>query len=54
MAICLDVCQYSYDGDCDDGGPGSEYSACNLAEDCFDCGERIPSGGFREPSVSLP
>ena len=30
-------------GVCEDGGPGSEYSACALGTDCADCGSRAPS-----------
>jgi len=37
---CLDVCADSADGDCDDGGPGSEYDGCVLGTDCTDCGTR--------------
>jgi len=36
--ICLETCMYSRDGDCDDGGPGSDYSFCELGTDCADCG----------------
>ena len=37
---CSNTCQWSYDGECDDGGSGSEYSACTYATDCYDCGNR--------------
>ena len=30
----------SNDGVCDDGGPGSAFSACGLGSDCTDCGRR--------------
>jgi hypothetical protein len=30
------------DGDCDDGGPGSEYLSCSFGTDCDDCGHRDP------------
>jgi len=33
-----DSCGSSTDGDCDDGGPGSEYSICTTGTDCTDCG----------------
>lgn len=36
-AQCKDSCQYSSDGDCDDGGPGAEFSGCDLGTDCVDC-----------------
>jgi hypothetical protein len=32
-----DTCGYANDGDCDDGGPGSEYSLCARHSDCNDC-----------------
>ena len=28
---CSNTCNYASDGDCDDGGPGSEYTNCNGA-----------------------
>ena len=31
------TCGYANDGDCDDGGPGSDYSLCALGSDCNDC-----------------
>jgi len=37
---CSDSCMFAYDGWCDDGGPGSEYSDCTLGTDCGDCGPR--------------
>jgi subtilisin family serine protease len=37
---CTNNCNYARDGDCDDGGSGSEYSYCSLGTDCFDC-ERL-------------
>ncbi|MBO6940792.1 MAG: hypothetical protein JJ863_37805 [Deltaproteobacteria bacterium] len=38
--LCTETCEYSNDGDCDDGGPGSDYSLCDLGTDCIDCGPR--------------
>jgi len=38
--VCLEDCRWSSDGDCDDGGAGSEYSACGYGNDCVDCGAR--------------
>ena len=29
--------KYGNDGDCDDGGLGSEYSHCAAGTDCYDC-----------------
>ena len=37
---CTNTCTYASDGDCDDGGPGSDYSLCTLGTDCDDCGAR--------------
>ena len=31
------TCGYANDGDCDDGGPGSDYSLCERGSDCNDC-----------------
>ena len=31
---------FDLDGSCDDGGPGSEFSKCELGTDCDDCGPR--------------
>jgi len=33
-------CSALSDGDCDDGGPGSEYHMCEWGSDCEDCGPR--------------
>lgn len=35
-------CLYTYNGVCDDGGPGSEHSICSCGTDVVDCG-RDPS-----------
>ena len=37
---CSNTCDYANDGECDDGGNGSEYDLCSLGTDCDDCGER--------------
>ena len=39
---CVDdpSCPHLGDGDCDDGGPGSQYAECDFASDCTDCGPR--------------
>jgi len=42
---CSDTCAYAFDGVCDDGGPGSTYSVCELGTDCGDCGPRDSGGG---------
>ena len=40
--ICTNTCEHAHDGDCDDGGPGSDYDLCDYGTDCADCGERPP------------
>ncbi len=37
---CTNTCQDAYDGYCDDGGPGSDFSICTYGTDCSDCGVR--------------
>ena len=37
---CSDHCGFANDGECDDGGPGSDYALCPLGSDCSDCGSR--------------
>ena len=32
--ICLESCDYSKDGECDDGGAGSDGSYCAFGTDC--------------------
>jgi hypothetical protein len=44
---CMDTCPWAFDGECDDGGPGSLYAVCALGTDCGDCGPR--SGGSTSP-----
>ena len=39
--VCDNTCPYAADGDCDDGGPGAEYTTyCGYGTDCGDCGGR--------------
>jgi len=38
--LCMDTCQYAFDGECDDGGPGSMFAECAYGTDCADCGPR--------------
>lgn len=42
---CTNTCRFANDGDCDDGGPGSDFSLCSLGTDCNDCGPRSSGGG---------
>ena len=45
---------YNFDGDCDDGGPGAEYTNCFQGTDCTDCGPRGQGGFFLSPSPPPP
>lgn len=38
--LCMDSCSYAFDGECDDGGPGSMFAECAYGTDCADCGPR--------------
>ena len=45
--VCEDTCGpagqpggFVDDGECDDGGPGADFSECPLGTDCTDCGPR--------------
>ena len=38
--LCDNSCQYANDGECDDGGPFSDYDYCGFGTDCADCGPR--------------
>ena len=42
------------DGTCDDGGPGAEYSFCELGTDCADCGPRLVWPPSPPPSLPPP
>ena len=42
------------DGECDDGGSGSEFNSCLLGTDCVDCGTRTSSGGGGGGTQSCP
>ena len=37
-SMCTNTCAHDHDGDCDDGGPGAEWSFCAIGTDCADCG----------------
>ena len=50
----METCRYSGDDECDDGGPGAEFSACGLGSDCSDCGVRQPPGSTRQPPPPPP
>jgi hypothetical protein len=38
---CTNTCEFAGDGECDDGGDGSELDLCALGSDCDDCGPRV-------------
>ncbi len=44
-ALCTNTCSTANDSECDDGGPNSLYSICDLGSDCADCGPRVAGGG---------
>ncbi|MBX3248350.1 MAG: hypothetical protein KF901_14315 [Myxococcales bacterium] len=46
VAQCTNTCTYAFDGDCDDGGPGADYSLCEYGTDCDDCGPRSGGGSL--------
>ncbi len=46
--VCSEECEFTGDGECDDGGEGSVTSICALGTDCLDCGPR--TGGECVPS----
>lgn len=50
---CLNTCNYANDGECDDGGPGAEYSECQLGTDCADCAERFIIFPPSSPQIQL-
>ncbi len=47
--VCKNTCEHAFDGECDDGGPGSLYSVCEYGTDCGDCGTR---GGTVPPTAT--
>ena len=51
---CDNTCVFGSDGDCDDGGPGSNYDFCLLGTDCTDCGSRAPSPPLPSRPPPLP
>ena len=44
VASVCGTCGWANDGDCDDGGPGSEYSLCARGSDCNDCQPKSTPG----------
>ncbi|KAL1528129.1 hypothetical protein AB1Y20_009493 [Prymnesium parvum] len=52
--VCYEDCAYSSDTDCDDGGPGAEFSLCSYGADCIDCGHRPPRPPPPPPPLPSP
>lgn len=52
--LCSDSCLFDSDGECDDGGDGASYGACELGTDCTDCGERSATSGRRLAADRAP
>ena len=44
VASVCGTCGWANDGDCDDGGPGSDYSLCARGSDCNDCQPKSTPG----------
>jgi len=53
-AGCADTCNYAEDFECDDGGPGAEYIACDFGTDCQDCGPRAVAPPSASPPLPSP
>ena len=54
--LCTDLCtrdDYASDGECDDGGAGSEFSHCAFGTDCHDCGPRADPHPLTVVNVTL-
>lgn len=49
---CNETCAFTDDGSCDDGGPGSDSSACPLGTDCLDCGPRVKGPDSEEVEIT--
>ena len=43
VETCDNTCRYAFDVDCDDGGPGSDWSLCDYGTDCRDCCSKVQS-----------
>ena len=51
---CSNTCRHRNDGDCDDGGFGSEYHLCTFGSDCGDCGSRAMRLAEEPPAELAP
>lgn len=52
--VCEETCQWSRDGECDDGGPDSLFDGCAYGSDCTDCGPRPPRAGTGIRAYRVP
>lgn len=55
--MCSNNCEggrHAFNGECDDGGPNSDYSDCPIGTDCHDCGTRYPPSAFPTTYPSTP
>ena len=52
--LCSNSCTYATDGDCDDGGSGSEYELCDFGTDCTDCGSESATSATYPPFAPAP
>ena len=50
--MCDNTCHFASNGQCSDGGPGAEFTACSLGTDCNDCGPRTLSSPPTPPPPS--
>jgi len=51
---CRNDCIFASDGDCDDSGPGAEFSSCSIGSDCADCGTRNETAGCSQQWCESP
>jgi hypothetical protein len=51
-SLCFDGCEgFNNDGDCDDGGVGSNFDVCEFGQDCGDCGTRYEGESPNDPNI---
>ena len=51
---CVGNPSYAADGDCDDGGPDSDFGHCSYGTDCIDCGTRVMPPPQPQPPLPPP
>ena len=53
--LCSNLCKYSHDNTCDDGGDlESQFAMCDFGTDCADCGPRSPRVTHKQDSDATP